>query len=275
MTFGFTRRTGTILTAAVLTLFLTACLLMPGKFAADLDLSRTGNFSFRYNGEIVFLPLTKKPEDSEKFEAKSCFGDEGEERECSASELAVQKSDWEKERAGRERMQAESAKSFLGGIDPSDPEAGRELAEKLSRQAGWNKVESKGNGVFDVEFAITGTLDHDFVFPTIEGFPMANAFVQISKRRDGTVRIDAPGFGQPASPLAMGGMMPFLASEGGMPEGGEIPVTKGRFTLRTNADILANNTDEGPQTDPVGQRLDWDVSSGTPAPPTALLRLSE
>jgi hypothetical protein len=69
--------------------------------------------------------------------------------------------------------------------------------------------------------------------------------------------------------------MPFLASEGGAPESGAMPVTEGRFTIRTNAGILANNTDEGPQDDPVGQRLEWQVNGGAPASPTALLRLTE
>jgi hypothetical protein len=48
----------------------------------------------------------------------------------------------------------------------------------------------------------------------------------------------------------------------------------GQFTLRTDGAILANNTDEGPQADPAGQKLDWAVNLRTPAAPTALIRLT-
>lgn len=265
--------------AAALVMTLSACFLAPGRFASDLDIRRDGNFSFSYNGELIFLPLAQKPKSSGEFEPEPCHDEDSyEERPCTAEELADQKSEWEEEQASRtrrEKQQAESAKAFLGGIDPSDPRAAEEFADLLRRQAGWNKVENRGNGVFDVEFAVSGKLDHDFVFPTLERFAMANTFVQISRRKDGTVRIDAPGFGQNASGMGLGGMMQSaMAGSATSPDGGDTPVMSGRFTIRTDATILANNTDEGPKPDPTGQRLDWTVSSATPAAPTALLRLT-
>jgi hypothetical protein len=267
-------RIGSIAAAGLLTLFLAACMLMPGKFASELDVSRTGNFSFLYNGEIVFLPLSRMSREKEEFEAEPCTTDSGETRQCSAAEIAEQRAEWKREQADKEKMQVATLKAFLGGLDPKDPRAAAEFAENLRRQAGWNRVEHKGDGVFDVEFALSGTLDHDFVFPTIEGVAMANAFVQISRRSDGTVRIDAPGFGPSSNPLAMGGLMQSALAKGDG-DGMDMPVTEGSFTIRTNAEILANNTDEGPQPDPVGQRMEWQVTPRLPAPPTALLRLGE
>lgn len=268
------RRIASIAAAGLLTLFLSACLLMPGKFASELDVSKTGKFSFRYNGEIIFLPLSRMSRDNETFEPEPCETGDGETRQCSAAEIAEQKAEWDREQADKEQMQAASMKAFLGGIDPKDPRAAAEFAGKLRRQAGWNRVEHKGDGVFDVAFALSGTLDHDFVFPTIEGVAMANAFVQISRRSDGTVRVDAPGFGPSSNPLAMGGLMQSALAKGDS-ERMDVPVTEGSFTIRTNAEILANNTDEGPQADPVGQRMDWQVTPRLPAPPTALLRLGD
>ncbi len=282
MELGSVKRMVGIVTAATLALALSACLLSPGKFTSDLDIRKSGDFTFRYNGELIFLPLTEKPKSEQKFEAQPCYPDEGfEERDCTAQALAEQKSNWEEEetrRAEKDKREAESAKAFLGGIDPSDPKSAEELADRLRRQAGWNKVEYRGNGVFDVEYAITSSLNHDFVFPTLERFSMANAFVQISRRSDGTVRIDAPGYGQPSSPMGMmgmGGMMQSAMAEGGSGSGSDDkPVMDGHFTIRTDAAILANNTDEGPKADPAGQRLDWKVSARTSSAPTALLRLS-
>ena len=48
---------------------------------------------------------------------------------------------------------------------------------------------------------------------------------------------------------------------------------KGSFTIRTNAKILANNTDEGPVDEGAMQVLRWDVGPKTFGPPMALLKL--
>jgi hypothetical protein len=77
------------------------------------------------------------------------------------------------------------AKLMLGGMGPSSPHAAEEFAQRLRRQAGWKRVDYKGDGLFEVDFAIEGRLDHDFTFPTIERFPMANQFVQVALRSDG------------------------------------------------------------------------------------------
>ena len=277
---------------AALMLTLSACLLSPGKFISELDVRENGDFSFSYVGELVFQPLMEKPGggagQGQEFEPASmtCYAEEAE-RPCTAAEIAEheagesqRKIEWEemqeenrKAAAEREKQQTASAKSFLGGIDTSDPRAGEELAEKLRRQAGWSKVEYRGNGVFHVEFRKSGALDHDFTFPTIEGFAMANTFVQLVRRNDGTLRINAPGFGPPDSPMGMGGMAMMSGGSDGS-QSDKAPKPDGSFTIRTNAGILANNTDEGPQADPAGQRLDWQVSPGSTAAPTALLKLS-
>ncbi|MCB2073054.1 MAG: hypothetical protein H6917_00950 [Novosphingobium sp.] len=264
-------------------LVLSACILMPGKFVSELDIRKDGRFSYSYAGEMHMLPLSKLAEMDGKakaeFEPEKCyFRDSGKERQCSVKEIEDQRAEWEQRqarKAEKDKREAESAKMFMGGIDPSDPEAASEFAERLRRQAGWRKVVYKGDGLFDVDFAISGRLDHDFTFPTIERLPMANAFVQVSLREDGTVRIDAPGFGPGASGSPFGGLMQMAAMSGGKDgkDAPKIPEIDGAFTITTDGVILANNTDEGPQPDPSGQRLEWKISAQSPAAPTALLRL--
>lgn len=259
----------------VLGLTLSACLLAPGQFTSQLDIRKDGRFAFSYSGEIYLITLTKlaqmEEKDNESFEPRPCYDDDGEERECSGSELEEQESAWNEKQARaaeREEREAKTMSAMFGGIDPSDPEAAKELAERLSKQAGWKKVEYKGDGLFEVDFAISGRLDHDFLFPTVERFP-ANPFVQLALREDGHVRIDAPGYSASATGAGYGGFMQMAASE----EDIELPKVSGRFILTTDAEILANNTEEGPTAADGGQQLTWNVSSSSAASPTALLKL--
>jgi hypothetical protein len=163
-------------------------------------------------------------------------------------------------------------KAMFGGIDPSDPGAAAEFAGRLRRQAGWRKVESRGDGLFVVDFAMTGQLDHDFAFPTVERFPAANPFVQVVLRADGTVRIDAPAFAPAAAGEPYRGWMQAAMLSEGKKDMPQLPQLDGRFTITTDAQVLANNTDDAPQSSAAGQTLEWTVNARSTAAPMALLR---
>ena len=197
-------------------------------------------------------------------------------RPCTAAETAEQRQRWEESQAGsadKRRRDAEGMKAMLGGIDPSSPQAAEELAARLRRQEGWRRVDYKGDGLFDVDFAVSGTLDRDFTFPSIEHFPMANAFVTVNRHKDGTLRIDAPGFATAAGNESLRALMMMGGAGRTGGTAPTLPVTEGTFVLTTDAAVLANNTDTGPQTDSAGQRLDWTINARAAAAPTALLRL--
>lgn len=279
-----------ILTVTALAALLAGCLLSPGRFTSAMDIRRDGRFTFSYEGQIHLLALTKLAEmgakagAAEEFVKQPCYDEaEIEERDCNAEEIARQKAEWENGRREREekaKRESEMMRAVLGGIDPGDPAAAQELADRLKRQAGWQQVDYKGNGLFEVRFRTAGRLDHDFLFPTMERFPMSNFFVIANRRAEGTIRIDAPGF------AAQSGGSPFLGMMTGMTgamqaaegaKGGkapELPEMAGSFTLTTDGEILANNTDEGPQADPAGKKLAWTISKRTAAAPTALIRLA-
>lgn len=285
-----------LLAAAVvgLSLLLAACLISPGKFTSTLDVRKDGRFSYSYTGQIYMLGLSKlaemgnKAKDAAVFEPSTCYKEDSmDERKCTQAELDQQKADWadeQKTKAEKDKKDAEMAKAMFGGIDPTDPKAAQEFADRLSRQAGWKSVIYKGDGLYEVDFSIQGRLDHDFTFPTIERFPMANAFVTLNRRADGSIRIDATGFG-PASNgggmssfaqmAAMGAAMDKAGKgEDGKDEMPQLPQMDGTFTLTTDAEVLANNTDEGPVTVPTGKKLEWKVTPRTAAAPTALVKLA-
>ena len=275
---------------AALAMVLTGCLLSPGKFTSELRLRNGGTFSYSYDGEIYLLALSKLAEMGNQAEnsgseyiQQPCYSDdEFEERECTSDEIAVQKSQYSAHQQ-KQQKDAEMLRAMLGGIDPADPEAATELAERLRRQKGWNKVDYKGDGLFVVSFAIAGRLDHDFQFPTIERFPMSNFFVLVANREGGTVRVDAPGFSAQSGGNPFQGMMAGMAgmfaatAETAEADGESLPVfpeLEGSFKIVTDGHILANNTDEGPAASTAGQVLEWQINKRTQVAPTALIRLT-
>lgn len=279
---------------AGLAIALSGCFMSPGKFSAELALTGPDSFTFRYDGEIFFLGLSKLAQmgaGQEAFTPSDCYDDETfEQRDCTKEELAAQRAEWEAgaaERAAQAKKQAEQMAAVMGGIDPSDPKAADELVKLLQRQKGWERVVHKGDGVFDVSYRASGTMGHDFTFPLIEGFPTTNPFVQVFLRKGGQVRINAPGFAaQTNDPSGMGAMMGMgsLAGLGaaGASESGDngeaealkgIPAIDGTFTVRTanGMRILANNTDEGPEPGTAGETLTWRITPRTSQAPTALI----
>ncbi len=261
-----------------LALLVAGCMLVPGHFASQLDVRRDGTFAFEYRGEIVLAPLAQPSSAAEEetaFEPSPCTDEaSGDTRACTADELAAQRKDWDAERAeARARKEKEDAQSrkamqgLLGGIDPGDPRAAQEFADRLARQEGWTSVVPKGHGVFEVVYAAKGRLDHDFSFPTIERLPMVVPFVTVIRRNDGTVRIEAPAFSPSSANPAIPGLV-----DANKDKESTTPLD-GTFALTTDAAVLANNTDEGPSAVSGGQRLSWQVNARTQDAPTALLRL--
>lgn len=282
------RHLGAITAVVAGVLLLAGCMLLPGKFTSDLDLRKDGTFSFAYKGDIHLLALSKLAADKrgkdageEVFTPSPCFADpSGDERECSKNEIADQKATWEEEQASAkvsaaEKKKSEEAmmKSMLGGIDPSDPRAAQEFAERLRRQHGWKSVIDKGDGRFEVDYAITGRLDHDFTFPMIEKFPIATPFVTLIRRSDGSVRLEAPAFTSGATSSPFMAMAASAGSAGDKASTNGMPTLDGVLTLMTDGEILANNTDDGPAAAPNGRKLVWKVNARTAAPPTALVRI--
>lgn len=276
-----TRRIAATALAVLLSMTLAACFVLPGKFVSTLDLRRDGHFAYTYKGEIFLLGLSKLANMGNvppaPFEPSPCYDHDAEmtQRECTKAEIDQQRGEWEettKASEAKRKQESEQLRAILGGIDPNDPKASEELAARLRRQAGWKSVAYKGDGLFDVDFAIAGTLDHDFTFPTMERMPIFLPFVTVNRHSDGSVRMEAPAF-TTSGGGGLGPMSAMSAKGSGEREMPDLPQLDGQFTLTTDGRILANNTDEGPRADPAGQRLEWKVTPRTGSAPTALINL--
>ncbi len=272
---------------AFLPLFVAACFFMPGKFVSNLNVDKNGQFNFAYKGEIIAMSgddmmgeLGKSSDEDEEFIA-SCSTDDGEERDCTAKETAEQKKEWDAAKPERDKARADKKKedaektAMLMGFDPNDPKSVDAFIAKLTKQKGWNSVVHKGHGVFDVDYAISGSLDHNFSFPNIPDAAMAVPMVELTVRKDGSVAVAAPGFGlneeQSRSKSLMGAAMADAAKEGNAPAG----VMDGTFTVTTNGEVLTNNTEDGPTSSGKTKSMTWKVTPQSTRRPETLIRLDK
>lgn len=286
------RRTSAAVVVALCALLLSACLVLPGKFAATLDLRKDGNFTYTYKGDIVILGLTKLAEmamaqkPKPEFAPSACHKKDGEtERDCTPAEVTAQMKDWQAAQTAQAEKDARDKEMIvkaLGGIDPTDPKAAADIAARLSGQAGFKRVTYMGNGRYDVDYAISGVLAYDYQFPTIERMmPQVIPFIVLNKRSNGEVRVDSPLMQQAALSMPGGNMAQVFTQMVGLDKDGkrseaakDFPVVNGHFTLTTDGVILSNNTEHGAKPVAGGKQLDWDINFFTAIAPMALIGLA-
>jgi hypothetical protein len=205
--------------------------------------------------------------------------DNFEERECTETEIADQKKEWDEQQVRRKKEKEQAKKMFamlLGGVDPEDPKTIERFTKEVERLAAWNKVTHKGNGVFMIDYSTKGRLADDFAFPVIPRYALGNPMIHVSRWDNGRVRIEAPTFHNDPDMSMMalmgaGGMMPGM----GMKNKDVEPLAvKGSFVIRTDLPILANNSEEGPADVSGLQVLTWEIGPRTFGPPMALLKLA-
>ena len=148
-----------------------------------------------------------------------------------------------------------------------DPEVAR-----LTRYQGWKSASYKGEGVFMVDYQLSGKLGHDYVFPILPEGNIILPFVTVRKREGGKIFVHAPAFsanGFMGTAARMKGANPF-----GGPKSATNGRTKGSFTITTNGEVLTNNTEDGPVPDKAGRKISWKVGPGVEKIPEALIQLN-
>jgi hypothetical protein len=141
----------------------------------------------------------------------------------------------------------------------------RAIADALSKEAGYRSVRYLGDGKFTIDYQTSGQLTHNFIYPFNLDAQAIVPFVAVELRANGTVRVKAPGFANEAKDQT--------AALGGMGGDGGSDKLDGIFVLETDAEIVSQNNEDGPQ--PAGARktISWKVSPLTRDAPTAVLRL--
>ena len=225
--------------ACVLPLLLSGCLLVPGKFVSDLTINADRSFSFAYKGQVIASDPSENMSPDEPLKA-----DATPEEKAAAAEKAREKVAKAKERE----------------------EKNRAIAAALTKEYGYRSVVYRGNGLFDVDYAVKGTLTTNFTYPFNTDAEVMMPFIAIEVRKDGTVRVRAPGFGMaPGQGGPAGGAMPMMSDPSDKAEG--------TFTLTTNAEIVAQNQEDGAKTVGANKVIAWTVGKIKKDAPSAVLRM--
>jgi hypothetical protein len=232
------------LAAAILVpLAVAACLFVPGKFQSSLTIRADRSFTYAYKGEVVAVDLsgmmTKAMGGFAEALANNSTDGEGADGNAAMPDL--------------EPTAEEKAKK---------DEEYRAVAAQLAKEAGYRTVEYRGEGIFYVDYEISGKLTHNFVFPYNQDAAMAFPFVAVELRGKDTVRLKAPGFAKQDD------------SAGGMGASEEATAKlDGTFTLTTDAEIVSQNNEDGARTEGAMKTVTWKVSPLTQDAPMAVLRV--
>lgn len=290
-------------------LALSGCFLVPGKFGADVDIRKAGDFTVAYKGEIIFQmpddmfgPKAKPKVWDDAFatcyasgrtatdeyataetkasireaEAEDNEGRDDDSREvtCTTKQVAELRKSYEAEKAAAAAKKAKESEDMaqLFGFSGSGDEANQKFAAALMKYEGWKNVTYKGKGTFDVDYRYSGKLTHDYVFPIFPKMDMIFPFIMIRKRADGAVTVTAPSLigGGMKALAGRAKMLGDLSASKDMPQS---PQTQGILTVTTDGDILSNNSEDGPGADPKGKKVVWDVNPMTDRLPEMLIKI--
>lgn len=297
-----------LIVALVAPLLLASCFLAPGAFTSSLDIRKSGDFTFAYKGEIVFLNPNdldgSKPKIWEDRWAK-CFtsgrtytdefdsetepvfdspqdrpaGDEADEkpRKCTAAEIAALKKEFDEGQAANAAKKRKDAEEMAAvfGLNPMDEVQARKISAEMMKYQGWKSVVFKGKGVYEVDYQLSGRIGHDFIFPLFPQGDVLIPFVTMRNRGDGAVLASAPALSGSGGLKGLTSRAKMIGAAGAGPK--DMPqssvLTKGRFTITTDGEILTNNTADGPVAAPNGKQMVWDIDSSSDRIPEALIRL--
>lgn len=233
-------------------LALSACLVTPGRFESSLDIRADRSFSFAYKGEILASDMGKEALTG----ASSSSGDDAPEGEAENSPTLMQI--------------AAQEEDFSDAVDDAkgDDAQMQAIASALAKEKGFRSARYMGNHKFEIDYAITGRLDHAFLFPFNIDAQIVLPFVAVEMRGDDRVRVKAPGFAngfdKSQGPAGMGGAGDEAAK-----------ALNGSFTLTTDAEIVSQNQEDGAQSTPQGKRIVWTITPLTSDAPAATLRVRQ
>lgn len=263
-------------------LLLSACLLTPGKFESTLDIRADRSFTFAYKGEVI----ASDPSDIGKGLKDAESSGEDDTPVVEDEDATLQNIGWQggkdeqkaadqntgDQNAGGKAADDEGKDQDFSDVD-TDADAKADAATKqrkidaivaaLRKEKGFRSVSYAGDNKYLIDYAISGSLTHSFVFPFNMDAEFVFPFVAIELRGDDRVRVKAPGYVNGSANKKTG-----LGS--GMDELGKF--LDGHFTLTTDASIISQNQEDGAATVAGKQQIRWTITPLTSEAPMAVVR---
>lgn len=263
-----------IAAVAVAPLALQGCMLTPAEFASTMDVRADRGFTFTYVGTVRAIDLAqigdelgrqmgqageKDIEDFEPTTTALSFQDAGGAGTADSS-------------SGQSRSDPGDKPASEGRPDPTNPfeafrplsteESKRELAATLAKEKGFRRISYRGDNLYDVDYAISGRLDHGFSWPVNLDAEQVMPFIAAEVRANGAVRIKAPGYAKSSQRADLAALLP------------ERDGIKGRFTIISDAPIIATNQEDGASRIGTRNSVSWTITSMTAEPPSATIALA-
>lgn len=242
--------------ALVAPLVLVGCAFSPGKFTSSLTILSDRSFTFAYRGEVIAVDLASEMAKGMGDAFKDLGKDE--EKEGASTTALLRAAAWqETDAAGNESASA----------DDSDEEAAKKeakfkaIAAALTKEAGYRSVSYKGDGVFLIDYQISGKLTHNFLWPYNIDAEVIFPFVVIEMRGKDHVRVKAPAFGDSDSP-------------GRDKTDDSKAKLDGTFTLVTDGELVSQNNEEGAKIEGGRKTVTWKATPLSKDAPMAVVKVA-
>lgn len=238
---------------------LSSCVLAPGKFVSTLSIDANRHFTFTYVGEVLALDMNSdmlqgmapSSNSGDKTDPAGADGDDG---TPVLQQIALQTDSGTTDDDAKDKAAKKAAAELKN----------KAIAEALSKETGFRKVTYMGDGKFIIDYAISGTLDHAFLWPYNLDAELVFPFIAIELRGNNTIRVKAPAFANDNDKSAS--TLPGMDKAASQLDG--------TFTLDTDAEIVSQNNEEGPVTTAGRRKIVWKATPLTKDAPVAVLRMA-
>ncbi|MBX3593497.1 MAG: hypothetical protein KF783_03375 [Sphingomonas sp.] len=234
-------------------LLLVGCAFAPGKFTSTLTILADRSFTFTYQGEVVAIDIAGAMAKGMGDAFKG--GDEDKESKTSMTRM-LRGAAWK-----QDVPKIEGKPPAEDDADAREKEAKfKAIAAALEKEPGYRSVTYQGDGVFLIDYALTGKLTHNFLWPYNLDAEVVFPFVVVEMRGSDQVRVKAPAFANTDSP-----------TKG---KGGGNAKLDGTFTLVTDGDIVSQNNEAGATRAGGRGTVTWKATPLTKDAPMAVIKVA-
>lgn len=243
--------------ALIAPLVLVGCAFSPGKFTSSLTLLADRSFTFTYQGEVIAVDIAGEMAKG----MGDAFKDDDKGKKDTSTTALLREAVWQDEAvAGNATEPADDDK------DSTEDKAKKEakfkaIGEALTKEAGYRSVTYKGDGVFLIDYQISGKLTHNFLWPYNLDAEVIFPFVVVELRGRDQVRVKAPAFGDNDSPGK------------GKTDDSKAKLD-GTFTLITDGELVSQNNEDGAKSEGGRRTVTWKATPLSKDAPMAVVKVA-